>query len=135
MIDTNKCWLFAGYKNAAGYGECFVDGRKALAHRISYENFVGEIPDGMVIDHLCRVTCCINPDHLEAVTNVENVLRGVGYPAINKRKTHCPSGHEYTEENISKYSNNYRRCRQCENARNRKYYAAHKEKWKKYNRK
>jgi len=137
MIKHDDCMIWAGYKNEAGYGQMWytVDGKPVRegAHRLSYRNFVGEIPEGYVIDHLCRVTSCINPDHLEAVTSITNTLRGIGFAGKNQRKTHCPRGHEYTEANVSSYSNKYRRCRTCENERNRKYYAEHREKWKVYN--
>ncbi|MDG4910781.1 HNH endonuclease, partial [Mesorhizobium sp. WSM4898] len=61
-----------------------------------YENIKGSIPGGLVLDHLCRVPSCINPDHLEAVPNKENILRGMSKQAINKRKTRCANGHEYS---------------------------------------
>lgn len=137
MIKHDECMLWAGCKDKAGYGRMWyrIDGKpiREGAHRVAYRTFVGEIPEGYVIDHLCRVTSCINPDHLEAVPSIVNTLRGLGFAGSNQRKTHCPRRHEYTKENVSSYSNNYRRCRECENARNRKYYADHKEKWKEYN--
>lgn len=125
MINTDDCWLFAGYKNSLGYGQIFTYvGRESsyqYAHRVSYENLVGDIPEGLVIDHLCRVRHCINPDHLEAVTARVNTLRGEGV-LVNTRKTHCPRGHEYTQENVQKFgSNNGRRCRQCALERHREY--------------
>lgn len=126
MIDTQDCWLFAGYKNNLGYGQVFTynNGKNGYqyAHRASYETFVQPIPDGLVIDHLCRVRCCINPDHLEPVTARVNTLRGEGV-LINTRKTHCPKGHEYTKHNTVSYSNKWRRCRQCISIKNKAYYA------------
>ena len=120
MIDTNDCWLWAGYKNEHGYGvHYYTEGKKTkkvLAHRMSYEHFKEKIPEGLVIDHLCRITSCINPSHLEAVTNIENILRGVGFAGLNNRKTHCPKGHEYTPENTNA-NNGWRRCRVCDRLR------------------
>lgn len=73
---TTPCWVWTGAKQSAGYGALRVDGRVVLAHRHAYEQAVGPIPAGLQLDHLCRVTDCVNPEHLEPVTNRENVLRG-----------------------------------------------------------
>ena len=84
------------------------------AHRCSYEFLKGEIPNGLVIDHLCRVRNCINPDHLEPVTPLENMMRGNNQTVTNKTKTVCKNGHEFTPENT--YTNPYsgkRKCRTC----------------------
>lgn len=116
----DSCWLWAGQTNGCGYGVIREKGRgkRHRAHRVIYENMVGEIPKGLVIDHLCRVTMCINPDHLEAVTQKENNLRGVGFMAQNARKTHCPQGHPYSGNNVfhRKIKNHVGRyCRTCLN--------------------
>lgn len=122
MINTNDCWLYAGYKDPQGYGRIFYtrNGKTKYeySHRVSYETFKQPIVDPLVIDHLCKVRHCINPDHLEPVTVRENTLRGDGV-LVNIKKTHCPRGHEYTPENTVSYSNTWRRCRQCIKARNR----------------
>ena len=73
--DTD-CWLWTGTKSGAGYGRISVDGRKYAAHRISYVLAGGSIPAGQVLDHLCRAHDCVNPDHLEPVSNLINVTRG-----------------------------------------------------------
>jgi hypothetical protein len=108
-------WL-AG-TNGVGYGQLNVqiDGanRHYYAHRWSYEYHVGPIPKGMHLDHLCRNTRCVNPDHLEPVTLAENVLRGVSSPAMNARKTHCDSGHEFTPANTYISPRSERKCRAC----------------------
>jgi len=70
------CWLWVRVVGKQGYGRLTVDGRRTAAHRASYEAFVGPIPPALVIDHLCATACCVNPDHLEAVTNAENIRRG-----------------------------------------------------------
>lgn len=138
MINTDDCWLFAGYVNSLGYGQLFyrTDGKRKsdYVHRASYETFVSQIPEGLVIDHLCKNRSCINPSHLEPVTARENTLRGDGV-ILNKIKTHCPKGHEYTPENTTQYSTIWRRCRECDKQRHKEYYAKNKSKWKEYNNK
>lgn len=82
IINANECWIYQGYLNPAGYG--MIDGgTQVFTHRLTYEHFVGPIPDGLVIDHLCRVPACCNPDHLEAVTQRENVRRGLALRALS----------------------------------------------------
>lgn len=123
-INTDECWLYAGYKNPDGYGVifCTVNGKTInhRAHRVTYENFVAPIPDNMVLDHLCRVRHCINPAHLEAVTDKENIMRGIGASAKNSVKTHCPNGHPYNNRNTythtSAKGNKERYCRRCRDA-------------------
>lgn len=118
--DDGGCWLWTAYTMPNGYGLFGVRrGKMILAHRFAYQVRVGEIPSGLVIDHLCRVRNCVNPTHLEAVTQWENVLRGAGGP--NGRKTHCPNGHEYTEENVYRRPGypGSRYCRQCRRERSR----------------
>lgn len=93
------CWLWtqalqaASRRGPGGYGVVAQGKRTLLAHRISYEAFRGPIPPGLVIDHLCRVHRCVNPDHLEPVSERTNILRGVGASARNAKRTHCPKGH------------------------------------------
>ena len=94
-----------------------MNGKRLPAHRASYELFKGSIPNDLVIDHLCRNTLCVNPCHLEAVTSVENVMRGFGVGAIAARKTHCTYGHPLAGENVwlRKRPNGrtWRKCRKC----------------------
>lgn len=103
--EASGCWLWTAHLDRKGYGR-YVHERGSLAHRFSYEHFVGPIPDGLHIDHLCCVTRCVNPDHLDVVTNLENARRQVA------RTTACPHDHEYTEINTYWYDG-HRRCRTC----------------------
>lgn len=94
-----RCWLWTGAPASNGYGRLTVDGRAVGAHRFSYEIHNGSVPDGLQVDHLCRVLLCVRPDHLEAVTPGENTLRSMNLAAENARKTHCSHGHRYDERN------------------------------------
>lgn len=104
----SDCIIWAGRLNCYGYGKIGA----VYAHRQAYERAIGPIPDGMVIDHLCRVHACVNPEHLEAVSNAENILRGVSPSALNARKTHCPRGHPYDAQNTYRTPRG-RHCRAC----------------------
>ena len=118
--DGSGCLIWTGCHGGQGYGWLRVDGRAHPAHRLAYEHFIGPIPEGLTIDHLCRNRLCVNWQHLEAVTRGENVLRGIGFAAINKAKTHCPAGHEYTPENTFRdKGTGWRKCRTCGNIRSR----------------
>ena len=110
---TGACWIFTGARTDRGYGVIPVARTSVRAHRVTYEHFVGPIPAGLVLDHLCRNTSCVNPDHLEAVTQRENVLRGNAPTAANARKTHCIRGHEFTPENTYAKKGGGRACRRC----------------------
>ena len=109
--------------DAYGYGVFCHNGLTLKAHRYSYEELIGPIPEGLVIDHLCRDRACVNPYHLEPVTSRENIIRGEGPRILKERHaaiTHCPQGHEYNQENtyISKTKN--RQCRICGRERMRR---------------
>lgn len=111
------CIEWLGSKTPLGYGHFHVDGRAVYAHRWSYEYHVGPIPDGLVIDHLCRNTSCVNPDHLEPVTHAENVKRGTSIDhlvAKARSKTECPQGHPYDDENTYVHPKaGFRGCKTC----------------------
>lgn len=121
--ELGPCWLWVGTVNAGGYGQVSFTSQCRLAHRVVYERTVGPIPDGLQLDHLCRVRRCVNPDHLEPVTNRENGIRGEGLPGQNVRKTHCPAGHPYDAENLSLYDRggNARYCKTCGTERSKRY--------------
>lgn len=112
-IDGAGCWQWRRKRDREGYGHIKLHGRDLLAHRASYEAFVGVIPAGLTLDHLCRQTGCVNPAHLEPVTNRENILRGNGVTAQAARKTHCPAGHPYDDANTWRGRRGERHCKTC----------------------
>ena len=109
---TDSCWLWTSTLSSKNYGQFKLDGKMQYAHRVAYKMLVGPIPKGLTIDHLCRVRNCVNPKHLEPVTQRENTLRGNSPTAINAQKTHCINGHELSENNLYKSSPG-RRCITC----------------------
>lgn len=122
VVPWSGCWLWTGYLTQKGYGQLTVDGRNHRAHRLSYELRHGPIAGDF--DHLCRVRCCVNPDHLEPVTSRTNTLRGVGLAAVNARKEFCERGHELDARNTHFY-NGYRVCRKCTVMRTQRYRKRH----------
>lgn len=112
-IDPSGCLLWTGAQASVGYGQIMINRRNEYVHRVMYRLFVGPIPDGMVLDHLCRVPLCANPAHLEAVSQRTNVLRGGAPAALNAAKTHCFRGHPFTPENTVT-DGRRRRCRACD---------------------
>ncbi|WP_199822320.1 HNH endonuclease signature motif containing protein [Streptomyces albus] len=120
------CWVFTGAKIPTGYGLIGYRRKMTYAHRLSYELFFGAIPDGLVIDHVkargCRHRSCVNPRHLQPVTQKTNLRRGNTLAAANAAKTHCPQGHEYTPENTYDYGRG-RVCKTCRRESMHKYKA------------
>ena len=111
---TDSCWLWRG-GTYRGYG-CFqISKVNYRAHRLAYILIRGEIPDGKHLDHLCRVRNCVNPDHLDPVSQRENTLRGEGYSAVVFRTNVCGNGHSM--ENAYVYPSGKRTCRVCRDAK------------------
>lgn len=105
-VDEFGCWIWTGRRKSTGYGLYHFARRPMHAHRAVYLTVGGEIPDGLEIDHLCRIRPCVNPEHLEVVTRAQNMRRRV------MAQTHCIHGHEFTPENTYFYSrgNAMQRC-------------------------
>jgi hypothetical protein len=117
--DTG-CWNWTASRDREGYGKYGNGtGSWVRAHRFAYEQIREPIPSGLVIDHLCKNKGCVNPAHLEAVTIWENTLRGNNPLARNARATHCPHGHEYTEQNTGRTRQGWRKCKSCLAAKQR----------------
>jgi HNH endonuclease len=119
---AGDCWLWTGKVTPNGYGSFRGAGsRETGAHRWSYEFFRAEIPAGLQLDHLCRVTRCVNPWHLEPVTARVNTMRAEAVIAENARKTHCVHGHPFDPANTYVASDGHRSCRTCQAAAERRY--------------
>lgn len=111
--DGSGCWLWQGATHR-GYGRVCHERRSWVAHRFFYTALVGPIPEGLTLDHLCRVRNCVNPAHLEPVTAIENYRRGQQGPAP---RTHCPQGHAYEGDNIAWVNQGGRKTRACRECR------------------
>lgn len=108
-VNANGCWVWDQVASSSGYGVLSYRGKTIYAHRWVYEQRVGQIPKGMQLDHLCRNRPCVNPAHLEPVTQKENIKRSV------EARTHCSRGHEYTTDNT--YRRPDGRSRMCQTCR------------------
>jgi hypothetical protein len=125
---TTECWIWQGARRKTQwpYGLINIDGKILQAHRVSYEAHRGPIPSGLQLDHLCRNPPCINPFHVEPVTNYENGRRGIAAQvnaAIQLAKTHCKQGHPYDDKNTYRH-NGKRDCRTCQRRRSAAWKAA-----------
>lgn len=109
----NDCWIWKGSRTGSGYGQIWVNRRMRTAHRVSHELFIGPIPDGCAVDHLCRNRLCVRPDHLQALDHYTN------WSQWNLSKTHCRNGHLYSGDNLRFKPSGERRCRICHNAQER----------------
>ena len=121
------CWEWQGCRTALGYGKLHAGGRNKLvtAHRLALFFAGRPVPPDKVVDHLCRNPGCVNPKHLDIVTQGVNNVRGYGYAGINARKTHCIHGHEFTEANTGWQKRGGvivgRRCKTCERDRSKRF--------------
>lgn len=108
------CWIWGKSSDGKGYGMIWVDGRGWSSHKFSYEYHKGKVPEGLELDHLCRVTMCVNPDHLEPVTHGVNISRSPGCIWFKRRAmTHCKRDHPLTPENIYISKLGSRQCLGC----------------------
>lgn len=121
VVKGDWCWNWTGAKDPLGYGRIGNDNKVFQTHRISYELLVGPIPEGLVLDHLCRNPSCVRPDHLEAVTIGENLKRGVG--GRPSRKKECIRGHSFDEVNTFVRPDGTHSCRSCMAIHQRNYRA------------
>lgn len=111
--ELTGCWLWLGSCDRHGYGRLTVDRKPRLAHRLSYEIFIGPVPVGLELDHECDRRECVNPKHVVPKTHRENMLRGGrGVGAINARKVRCEHGHPFDEKNTYRHRSR-RSCRAC----------------------
>lgn len=115
LSPSTGCWLWTSATNYAGYAHYTLAAKKVVrVHRYLYQQAKGAVPRGLVLDHLCRKRNCVNPDHLEAVTQSENIARGLRPTLIHhgSKLMQCKRGHEFNSENTT-YSSRGRRCRVC----------------------
>lgn len=124
-IPECGCVIWTRALSTDGYGQFWANGRLRNAHIVAYELAKGPVPDGLEIDHLCRVRCCINPDHLEAVSDRENVIRGRG-PAVTRARNMlrhsntCPHGHDDLVYYLRKDGRMQKQCKTCQAIRHQK---------------
>lgn len=112
-----ECWEWQGRKDKDGYG---MKGTRP-AHCVVHELLVGEIPDSLQLDHLCRNRPCVNPENVEPVTRKVNILRGESFSAVNARKEFCKNGHPLNEANTYERPGGWRGCRRCNQTANKAY--------------
>lgn len=113
---TDTCWIWKGSLFRLGYGRVRREDRIRSAHRVSYELFIGKIPEGLELDHTCRVRNCVNPEHLDPVTHLENMRR-----AFPVQPDQCPIGHAYDKRNTYINPKGRKVCRKCNNRQTREY--------------
>ncbi|MFE5602720.1 HNH endonuclease signature motif containing protein [Streptomyces coelicoflavus] len=121
LSEDGQHVVWTGAKTADGYGTVHMGGHTMYVHRITYQFVNGPIPEGLLLDHRCRIRHCCSAACLEPVTNAENILRGESPSAINARKTHCKNGHAFNLENTRSCTSSGRSrrvCLACEQSRN-----------------
>ena len=120
--SKNGCWVFTGYCDKDGYGRVNTESGVRCAHRVVYEALIEPIFEGLVLDHLCENTSCVNPDHLEPKTMSENAWRGIKH---KKTSMHCANGHAWTEDTRMLDYEGYLACRICKQDNVRRWRARH----------
>lgn len=133
-IDPSGCLIWTASGFSTGYGQFKHGGRTLTAHRFAYTALVGPIPDGLVLDHLCRNKRCVTPDCLEPVTDQVNILRGTAPAASNAAQTHCLNGHPFDEANTRVTRAGKRQCRACARERRIARYEANRAEINEYKR-
>lgn len=119
----NECWPWLGTTNN-GYGQVTMPGRQISAHRLAYAAWIGPIPEGFEVHHICENKSCVNPAHLDSLPHKDHTRRHLTNPLTqNFLKTHCKRGHELTGYNVYPTKSGGRTCRECNNMRNREHYA------------
>jgi hypothetical protein len=118
--QDDGCWLWTGAKSKNGYGIAWDGTRTLVAHRFAYRHFVGAIPEGLDLDHLCRNRACVNPTHLEPVTRRVNALRGVAPTVLLHKAGMCKRGHLMTPENTYYWRGKPKSCRICTKANSKR---------------
>lgn len=121
-VTESGCWIWTAYTDKSGYPYASWHRHTRRAHRLIYELLVGPIPQGLQLDHICRVRGCVNPAHLEPVTAKINTLRGQGPTSLNAVKTYCKNGHSFNGESLRLDPRGGRFCRECQKLRSRVYY-------------
>ena len=112
-VPFSGCWIWLGPLTHDGYARVSVNGRKVGLHRFMFQKYVGHIPMGMQLDHVCNISCCVNPSHLRICTCKENVLRGNTISGNNFRKDVCKRGHPFDENNTYRMKGGGRACKAC----------------------
>jgi hypothetical protein len=124
LEQRGECWAWTRSKNKDGYGQISVMHAMVRTHQVAYELFIGPVPEGLQLDHRCRVRCCANPWHLEPVTSAENTRRGNASLSLPDRSqwTRCKNGHAFDERNTYVHPvTGYRNCRRCRADRQKRY--------------
>lgn len=127
-VSDSGCWEWTASLDTGGYAQLGRGGKNLRGHRVAFQAAGNTLVRGLVIDHLCRNRKCVNPDHLEQVSNQENLRRGESPSAENSRKTHCKNGHPLSGENLFVARNSSRQCRICQRRRKRESHRRNREK-------
>ena len=124
--ELGPCWIWTAGCSGDGYGAFWLLGKIVRAHRLSLTFSGVDIPEGMQPDHLCEITKCVRPSHLNVTTPQNNVLRTDSPPAVNARKTHCINGHPLSGDNLVVIPNRRRQCLECRRDNRRRFRSRHR---------